>query len=106
MLAEIKMPSLAAALVVSILSSIVMYALGYSAMMVAEVLLNLETLKYVVIAGFSALKAIFLRIVVFGLLLGLLLPGLIVLRRVLNKKLAPSSPTPQPLSDTVDRTQP
>lgn len=58
MLAEIKMPSLAAALVVSILSSIVMYALGYSAMMVAEVVLILETLKYVVIAGFSALKAI------------------------------------------------
>ena len=68
----------------------------------AEVLLILESLKYVVIAGFSALKAIFLGIVVFGLLL----PGLIVLRRVLNKKLAPSSPTPQPLSDTVDRTQP
>ena len=63
MLAEIKMPSLAAALVVSILSSIVMYALGYSAMMVAEVLLILETLKYVVIAGFSALKAILLGIV-------------------------------------------
>jgi hypothetical protein len=52
------------------------------------VLLILETLKYVVIAGFSALKAILLGIVVFGLLLALLLPGIIVLRRVLNKKIS------------------
>ena len=104
MLAEIKeqIPSLAAAVVVSILAGIVMYALGYSALMYAEVLLILETLMYVVQAGYSALKAIFLGIVVFGLLLALLLPVLMVLWRQVQKRKRnalsdASSPTPQPV---------
>jgi hypothetical protein len=107
MLAKIKMPSLAAAVVVSILSAMIMYALGYPAMLIAEVLLILETLKYVVIGGYTALKAIFLGIVVFGLLFALLLPVLILVRRQVQKEQnapsAASSPTPQPSSDTVER---
>ena len=79
------------ALVVSILAGIVMYALGYSALMYAEVLLILETLMYVVQAGYSALKAIFLGIVVFGLLLALLLPVLIAQRFIQKKRDVPSA---------------
>jgi hypothetical protein len=112
MLAVIKerMPSLKAAVVMSILAAIIMYALGYPAMMIAELLLILETLKYVVIAGYSALKAIFLGIVVFGLLLALLLPVLmLILRQVQKEQNAPSvasSPTPQPSPNTADEAQP
>lgn len=111
MLAEIKeqMPSLAAAVVVSILAGIIMYALGYSALMYTEVLLLLETLMYVVQAGYSALKAIFLGIVVFGLLLAFLLPVLMVLWRQIQKRkriVLPdaSGPTSQPSSSTTDAT--
>ncbi|WP_319798522.1 hypothetical protein [Nitrobacter sp.] len=111
MLAEIKeqMPSLAAAVVVSILAGIIMYALGYSALMYTEVLLLLETLMYVVQAGYSALKAIFLGIVVFGLLLAFLLPILMVLWRQIQKRKRTvlsdaSGPTPQPSSGATDAT--
>lgn len=109
MLAEIKeqMPSLAAAVVVSILAGILMYALGYSALMYTEVLLLLETLMYVVQAGYSALKAIFLGIVVFGLLLAFLLPVLMVLWRQIQKRkqtVVPDASGPQPSSSTTDAT--
>lgn len=110
MLEKIKVPSLPTAVAVSILAAIVMYALGYPAMMISEILLILETLQYVVIAGYSALKTILLGIVVFGLLLGLLLPVLAVLRRRVQKEQngppsTVSSPTSQPSSSTVDATE-
>jgi hypothetical protein len=94
-LAAVMLP----AVVLSILAGMAMYALGYPTMVYMEVLLILETLMYLVLGVYSALKAIFYGIVVFGLLLALLLPVLIILRQIQKKRsvpLATSSPTPTP----------
>jgi hypothetical protein len=87
------------AVVLSILAGMAMYALGYPTMVYMEVLLILETLMYLVLGVYSALKAIFYGIVVFGLLLALLLPVWIILRQIQKQRNVPSaasSPTPTP----------
>jgi hypothetical protein len=87
------------AVVLSILAGMLMYALGYPTMVYMEVLLILKTLMHLVLGIYSALKAIFFGIVVFGLLLVFLLPVLIVLRQIRkqrNELSAVSTPTTTP----------
>ena len=79
------------ALVLSILAGVVMYELGYPAMVFVELRLILETLMHLVLGAWSALKAIFYGIVVFGLLLALLLPVLIAQRFIQKKRDVPSA---------------
>ncbi|MEH6950385.1 hypothetical protein V4R08_03400 [Nitrobacter sp. NHB1] len=93
------------AVVLSILAGMAMYALGYPTMVYVEVILVLKTLMHVVLVVWSALKAILYGIVVFGLLLVLFLPVLIILRQIRKKRSEPSavsSPTPQPESNMAD----
>jgi hypothetical protein len=78
------------AVVLSILAGWIMYALGYPAMVYGEVLLVLKVLMHLLLAVWSALKAILLGIVVFGLLLVFLSPVLIVLRELRKKRNQPS----------------
>jgi hypothetical protein len=78
------------AVVLSILVLWIMYAQGYPALAYGEVVLILETLMHLVLAVWSALKAILLGIVVFGLLFAFLLPVLIVLRDLWKKRNQPS----------------
>lgn len=78
------------ALVLSILAAMVMYALGYFSMVYGEVVLVLTTLMHLLLAVWSALKAILLGIVVFGLLLAFFLPVLIVLWELRKKRNLPS----------------
>jgi hypothetical protein len=97
------------AVVLSILAGWIMYALGYPAMVYGEVLLVLKTLMHLLLAVWSALKAILLGIVVFGLLLVFLLPVLIVLRELRKKQNPPSdtsSLVPQTSSSTAEETRP
>jgi hypothetical protein len=87
------------AVVLSILAGMLMYALGYPTMVYMEVLLILKTLMHLVLGIYSALKAIFFGIVVFGLLLVFLLPVLIILRQIRkqrNELSAVSTPTTTP----------
>jgi hypothetical protein len=87
------------AVVLSILAGMLMYALGYPTMVYMEVLLILKTLMHLVLGIYSALKAIFFGIVVFGLLLVFLLPVLIILRQIRNQRnelSAVSTPTTTP----------
>jgi hypothetical protein len=87
------------AVVLSILAGMAMYSVGYPTMVYMEVLLILETLMHLVLGVYSALKAIFYGIVVFGLLLALLLPVWIILRQIQKQRNVPSatsSPTPTP----------
>ncbi|ABE63087.1 hypothetical protein Nham_2295 [Nitrobacter hamburgensis X14] len=96
---------LAPAVALSILAGMVMYALGYPAMVYVEVLLILKTLMHLVLVVWSALKAILYGIVVFGLLLALFLPVLIILWQIRKKRNEPSAvsgPTPQPASNMAD----
>jgi len=96
------------ALVLSILVGWIMYALGYPAMVYGEVLLILKTLMHLLLAVWSALKAILLGIVVFGLLLGFLLPVLIVLRELRKKRNLPSDTSSlalQPSSSAAGETR-
>lgn len=96
------------AVVLSILAGWIMYALGYPAMVYGEVLLILKTLMHLVLAVWSAVKAILLGIVVFGLLLVFLLPVLIVLRELRKKRNPPSdasSLAPQASSSTAAETR-
>jgi hypothetical protein len=93
------------AVVLSILAGMVMYALGYPAMVYAELAFILQTLMHLILGAYSALKAIVYGIVVFGLLLVFLLPVLIILRQIQKKRNEPSvapGPTPQPASDMAD----
>jgi hypothetical protein len=93
------------AVVLSILAGMAMYALGYPTMVYVEVLLILKTVMHLVLVVYSALKAILYGIVVFGLLLALFLPVLIILwqiRKKQNEPSAVSSPTPQPASNMAD----
>ena len=78
------------AVVLSILVLWIMYAQDYPALAYGEVVLILETLMHLVLAVWSALKAILLGIVVFGLLFAFLLPVLIVLRDLWKKRNQPS----------------
>jgi hypothetical protein len=83
----------------------VMYALGYPTMVYVEVVLILKTVMHLVLVVWSALKAILYGIVVFGLLLALFLPVLIILRQIRKKRNEPSavsSPMPQPESNIAD----
>ncbi len=93
-----------AAVVLSILALLIMYALGYPTMLLGEAYLIWATLMHVLLAVWSAVKAILYGIVVFGLLLAFLLPFLIALRLYQKKRNAPpavSSPTP-PQSPEAD----
>ena len=89
-----------AAVVVAILAALIMYALGYPSMLVGEVRLIFETLMHLVLAVWSAVKAILYGIVVFGLLLAFLSPFLIGLRVYQKKRNTPPSvpnpTTPEP----------
>ena len=78
------------AVVLSILAGWIMYALGYPAMVYGEVVLILKTLMHLLLAVWSAFKAVLLGIVVFGLLLVFLSPVLIVLRELRKKRNLPS----------------
>lgn len=78
------------AVVLSILVLWIMYTQDYPALAYGEVVLILETLMHLVLAVWSALKAILLGIVVFGLLFAFLLPVLIVLRDLWKKRNQPS----------------
>jgi hypothetical protein len=96
---------IAPAVVLSILAGMVMYALGYPTMVYVEVVLILKTVMHLVLVVWSALKAILYGIVVFGLLLALFLPVLIILRQIRKKRNEPSavsSPMPQPESNIAD----
>ena len=93
-----------AAVVLSILALLIMYALGYPTMLLGEAYLIWATLMHVLLEVWSAVKAILYGIVVFGLLLAFLLPFLIALRLYQKKRNAPpavSSPTP-PQSPEAD----
>ena len=93
-----------AAVVLSILALLIMYALGYPTMLLGEAYLIWATLMHVLLAVWSAVKAILYGIVVFGLLLAFLLPFLIALRLYQKKRNAPpavSGPTP-PQSPEAD----
>lgn len=78
------------ALALSILAGMVMYALGYFSMVYGEVVLVLKILMHLLLAVWSALKAILLGIVVFGLLLVFLSPVLIVLWELRKTRNLPS----------------
>lgn len=96
-----------AAVVLSILALLIMYALGYPTMLLGEVHLIWATLMHLVLAVWSAILAILFGIVVFGLLLIFLLPFLIGLRLYQKKRNGPSaisSPT-TPQSPTADLPQ-
>jgi hypothetical protein len=94
------------AAILSILTAMAMYSMGYPSMVYGEVLLILKTLMHLILGVWSALNAILYGIVVFGLLIILLLPVLIILREVQKKRNEPpavSDPLHQPLSsDTAD----
>ncbi|MEO6382458.1 MAG: hypothetical protein ABI146_05760 [Nitrobacter sp.] len=79
------------ALVLSILAGWVMYLLGYPMMVLVEIRLIVETLMHLVLGAWSALKAFFYGIVVFGLFLALLLPILIAQRLMQKKRNVPSA---------------
>ena len=79
-----------AAVVLSILALLIMYALGYPTMLLGEAYLIWATLMHVLLAVWSAVKAILYGIVVFGLLLVFLSPVLIVLRELRKKQNPPS----------------
>lgn len=96
------------AAVLSILTGMLMYSLGYPAMVYAEVVFILKTLMHLILGLYSALMAVVYGIVVFGLLLIFLLPVLIILRQIQKKRnepLAVSDPTPQSSSSAADATQ-
>ena len=94
-----------AAVVLSLVALLIMYALGYPAMLLEEVYLIWATLMHLVLAVWSAIEAIVFGIIVFGLLLAFLLPFLIGLRLYQKKRNAPppavSNPTP-PQSPATD----
>ena len=79
------------ALVLSILAGWVMYLLGYPMMVLVEIRLIVETLMHLVLGAWSALKAFFYGIVVFGLFLALLLPIFIAQRLMQKKQNVPST---------------
>ncbi|EAQ37024.1 hypothetical protein NB311A_07738 [Nitrobacter sp. Nb-311A] len=96
------------ALALSILAGMVMYALGYFSMVYGEVVLVLKILMHLLLAVWSAVKAILLGIVVFGLLLVFLSPVLIVLWELRKKQNPPSdasSLTSHPSSSTAAETR-
>ena len=96
-----------AAVVLSILALLIMYALGYPTMLLGEAYLIWATLMHVLLAVWSAVKAILYGIVVFGLLLAFLLPFLIGLRLYQKKRNAPppavsnSTPPQSPAADPM-----
>lgn len=95
------------ALALSILAGMVMYALGYFSMVYGEVVLVLKVLMHLLLAVWSALKAILLGIVVFGLLLVFLSPVLIVLWELRKTRNLPSDDAilpPQPSSGVAGET--
>ena len=96
-----------AAVVLSIVALMIMYALGYPAMLLGEVHLIWATLMHLVLAVWSAVEAILFGIIVFGLLLAFLLPFLIGLRLYQKKRNAPppavsnSTPPQSPAADPM-----
>jgi hypothetical protein len=78
------------AIVLSILTAMAMYQLGFPTMVYDEVVLILTTLMHVVLGVWSALNAVLFGIVIAGLLFALLLPVLIVLREIQKKRNEPS----------------
>jgi hypothetical protein len=96
-----------AAVVVSIVALMIMYALGYPGMLVGEVHLIWATLMHLVLAVWSVIEAILFGIIVFGLLLAFLLPFLIGLRLYQKKRNAPppavsnSTPPQSPAADPM-----
>jgi hypothetical protein len=79
------------AIVLSILTAMAMYQMGFPAMVYGEVVLILTTLMHVVLGIWSALNAVLFGIVIGGLLFALLLPALIVFREIQKKRNEPSA---------------
>ncbi|MGN6412054.1 MAG: hypothetical protein ACTHK9_11540 [Nitrobacter sp.] len=79
------------AIVLSILTAMVMYQLGFPTMVYDEVVLILTTLMHVVLGVWSALNVVLLGIVIAALLFALFLPVLIVFREIQKKRNEPSA---------------
>lgn len=86
------------AMVLSILTAMAMYQLGFPTMVYREVVLILTTLMHVALVLWSALNVILYGIVIAGLLVALFLPALIILWEIRKKRnespAAASSPHP------------
>ncbi|MBU6461841.1 MAG: hypothetical protein KGL35_22535 [Bradyrhizobium sp.] len=94
---------LLAAVVLSIVALMIMYALGYPAMLLGEMHLIWATLMHLVLAIWSAIEAILFGIIVFGLLIAFLLPFFLAYRIYQKKRNAPPSVSnPPPQSPAAD----
>lgn len=86
------------AMVLSILTAMAMYQLGFPTMVYGEVVLILTTLMHVALVLWSALNVVLYGIVIAGLLVALFLPALIILWEIRKKRdespAAASSPHP------------